>query len=49
MQGQQRQLQVGAAQAVTRAATIEQRQAAEYQQVNQGLAALPGQGSPVSW
>jgi hypothetical protein len=49
MQGQQRQLQVGAAQAITRAATIEQRQAAEYQQVNQGLTALPGRGAPVSW
>lgn len=49
MQGQQRQLQVGAAQAITRAATIEQRQAAEYQQVNQGLTALPGQGAPVGW
>jgi hypothetical protein len=47
--GQQQQIKINAGQRVTRAATTEQRQAAEYQQVNQGLAALPGQGSPVSW
>jgi predicted ribosome quality control (RQC) complex YloA/Tae2 family protein len=47
--GQQQQIKINAGQQVTRAATIEQRQAAEYQQVNQGLTALPGQGAPVSW
>jgi predicted ribosome quality control (RQC) complex YloA/Tae2 family protein len=47
--GQQQQVKINAGQQVTRAASVEQRQAAEYQQVNQGLAALPGQGAPVSW